>query len=102
MMCSFAYMVAPFTGAWIETLDFSSLKRGWTVAPFTGAWIETRSWPAWVYSIGPSLSEAPGKNPPPEIGKAENQGRTRSRLFPFEGVMDLTSFHALAMPRSIR
>ncbi len=36
------FRVAPFTGAWIETLhairgDIQSL-----VAPFTGAWIETR------------------------------------------------------------
>ena len=33
--------VAPFTGAWIETI-FSGRNR-WqcNVAPFTGAWIET-------------------------------------------------------------
>ena len=34
--------VAPFTGAWIETV--LRLLRGMVimVAPFTGAWIETR------------------------------------------------------------
>ena len=35
--------VAPFTGAWIETI-YSSLKNdGFKVAPFTGAWIETEN-----------------------------------------------------------
>ena len=33
--------VAPFTGAWIETPD-KGLSCHWAqVAPFTGAWIET-------------------------------------------------------------
>ena len=35
-------VVAPFTGAWIETEEVRQWK-GWSgVAPFTGAWIETR------------------------------------------------------------
>ena len=35
-------MVAPFTGAWIETLSHNIIKKETSgVAPFTGAWIET-------------------------------------------------------------
>ena len=33
--------VAPFTGAWIETIFFPPARLGGLVAPFTGAWIET-------------------------------------------------------------
>ena len=33
--------IAPFTGAWIETLFFSILQGKHLIAPFTGAWIET-------------------------------------------------------------
>ncbi len=33
--------VAPYTGAWIETLDLSDTTSGSLVAPYTGAWIET-------------------------------------------------------------
>ena len=32
--------VAPFTGAWIEMLDFGRAVMSTSVAPFTGAWIE--------------------------------------------------------------
>ena len=36
-------IVAPFTGAWIETRNQCNLMdQPNTVAPFTGAWIETR------------------------------------------------------------
>ena len=34
-------MVAPFTGAWIETALQGSQHLRMLVAPFTGAWIET-------------------------------------------------------------
>ena len=34
-------MVAPFTGAWIETKDRLPAHERIKVAPFTGAWIET-------------------------------------------------------------
>ena len=34
-------MVAPFVGAWIETLKARLSKAKETVAPFVGAWIET-------------------------------------------------------------
>ena len=34
-------MVAPFTGAWIETRIGEGRQSGDSVAPFTGAWIET-------------------------------------------------------------
>ncbi len=34
--------VAPFTGAWIETMSLHCPSRIQTVAPFTGAWIETK------------------------------------------------------------
>ena len=33
--------VAPFTGAWIETMPFNRFFQLYSVAPFTGAWIET-------------------------------------------------------------
>ena len=33
--------VAPFTGAWIETVSAQELMNEANVAPFTGAWIET-------------------------------------------------------------
>ena len=38
------YLVAPFTGAWIETEARSGHKQMAEVAPFTGAWIETQHW----------------------------------------------------------
>jgi len=34
--------VAPFTGAWIETINMFWDPTAGSVAPFTGAWIETR------------------------------------------------------------
>ena len=42
-------MVAPFTGAWIETYFGCSSKAVISVAPFTGAWIETRL--TWLYRL---------------------------------------------------
>ncbi len=36
--------VAPFAGAWIETLFLVDEKRVSRVAPFAGAWIETDRW----------------------------------------------------------
>ena len=35
-------LVAPFTGAWIETANALATCCKPLVAPFTGAWIETR------------------------------------------------------------
>jgi len=35
------HIVAPFTGAWIETSSDSWISCSNLVAPFTGAWIET-------------------------------------------------------------
>ena len=38
------YLVAPFTGAWIEMFDALGIKYYYEhVAPFTGAWIEMSS-----------------------------------------------------------
>ena len=34
-------IVAPYTGAWIETKQHVSYSQGHSVAPYTGAWIET-------------------------------------------------------------
>ena len=34
-------VVAPFTGAWIETTGIQAHLQFGCVAPFTGAWIET-------------------------------------------------------------
>ena len=42
--------VAPYAGAWIETLTLSLLVRRAMVAPYAGAWIET-SW-AWMHVAG--------------------------------------------------
>ena len=36
------YAVAPYVGAWIETLIKSLLILIFGVAPYVGAWIETR------------------------------------------------------------
>ena len=33
--------VAPYVGAWIETIPCSGIFSNWTVAPYVGAWIET-------------------------------------------------------------
>ena len=38
--------VAPFAGAWIETVLASSPKSSARVAPFAGAWIETVNGPS--------------------------------------------------------
>ena len=35
------YMVAPHTGAWIETTRKKEIDEALAVAPHTGAWIET-------------------------------------------------------------
>ena len=35
------YTVAPYVGAWIETLKSSIIDGVETVAPYVGAWIET-------------------------------------------------------------
>ena len=34
-------LVAPYAGAWIETLERSRRRKGSPVAPYAGAWIET-------------------------------------------------------------
>ena len=33
--------VAPYVGAWIETIGFKSSNSHSSVAPYVGAWIET-------------------------------------------------------------
>ena len=38
--------VAPYTGAWIETLRNFTSYPNWLVAPYTGAWIETQNFMA--------------------------------------------------------
>jgi len=50
-----AKLVAPFTGAWIETAAERDADEGLRVAPFTGAWIETpyRCTAAWPYHVAP-------------------------------------------------
>ena len=35
------FIVAPYTGAWIETLNSHCVMLFLYVAPYTGAWIET-------------------------------------------------------------
>ena len=36
-----AKKVAPYVGAWIETMLSRSMSRPYRVAPYVGAWIET-------------------------------------------------------------
>ena len=57
--------VAPYVGAWIETLKEVEPKYYWQVAPYVGAWIETLiqlrasagilSHPTWVRGLKPYL-----------------------------------------------
>ena len=57
------FKVAPYVGAWIETLRLSSTSNRKEVAPYVGAWIEThraasssypqRSHPMWVRGLKP-------------------------------------------------
>ena len=56
-------MVAPYVGAWIETITALWLKKYSPVAPYVGAWIETStvlaqinlytSHPTWVRGLKP-------------------------------------------------
>ena len=48
------FFVAPFTGAWIETIDGKTKDLPETVAPFTGAWIETPKEPR-IFGLPRSL-----------------------------------------------
>jgi len=46
-------LVAPFTGAWVETITSPhSLAAADHVAPFTGAWVETSPYPPDVIGAG--------------------------------------------------
>ena len=36
--------VAPYVGAWVETLSASDAEDKKGVAPYVGAWVETWSW----------------------------------------------------------
>ena len=42
MSCMSFSLVAPFVGAWIETIHCRHHLHCGTVAPFVGAWIETK------------------------------------------------------------
>jgi len=44
--------VAPYTGAWIETLPASAMALAASVAPYTGAWIETETDVLHCYECG--------------------------------------------------
>ena len=46
------HLVAPFTGAWIETMLLASAPFTPAVAPFTGAWIETVPHPKKDLGVG--------------------------------------------------
>ena len=39
-----AVEVAPYVGAWIETIMGNAQSPAREVAPYVGAWIETRKW----------------------------------------------------------
>ena len=44
--------VAPFVGAWIETVQTLMREKRLGVAPFVGAWIETCFYCEWYYLCG--------------------------------------------------
>ena len=60
-------LVAPYVGAWIETLDALLHSLSLEVAPYVGAWIETSdiclnfsvrvSHPTWVRGLKPLTAE---------------------------------------------
>jgi len=50
-------VVAPRTGAWIETRRESPQTVGPSVAPRTGAWIET--WPIWMRRVKSTTGRPP-------------------------------------------
>ena len=58
-------MVAPFTGAWIETALQGSQHLRMLVAPFTGAWIETFAHPLTCHGLAWS---------PPSRGRGLKKG----------------------------
>ena len=64
--------VAPFTGAWIETIEDAARAHGRRVAPFTGAWIET-------YPISDMLRELRSSRPSRARG-LKHAGSARSRV----------------------
>ena len=77
---TFAGIVAPFTGAWIEMRWPAWLTRMPMVAPFTGAWIEMVM-PPWYMSETWSL-------PSRERGLKSGGGHQRhhgGRVAPFTG-----------------
>ncbi len=37
-------VIAPYAGAWIETLSVGELNYRFQIAPYAGAWIETTSY----------------------------------------------------------
>ena len=62
--------VAPYVGAWIETVMEEKVSNLMVVAPYVGAWIETVSSPCRVYPHSPSH---------PTWVRGLKQGYTRER-----------------------
>ena len=64
--------VAPYVGAWIETINTTGRSAVITVAPYVGAWIETGiriigfigvlSHPTWVRGLKPKITPPKGDN----------------------------------------
>ena len=48
-------LVAPYVGAWIETLNLVKTCANFSVAPYVGAWIETAHWQIYtsLYCVAP-------------------------------------------------
>ena len=72
--------VAPFTGAWIEIWSCRHIEGHWGVAPFTGAWIEI--------GCASEPGQAGGSLPLRERGlKCESRGTLREsgQVAPFTG-----------------
>ena len=57
--------VAPFTGAWIETVNKGVKLCSGDVAPFTGAWIETSATPLFTTCAASHPSRVRGLKPTP-------------------------------------
>ena len=47
--------VAPYVGAWIETMTTEEVEKLFNVAPYVGAWIETNSKELAQYQHGRTL-----------------------------------------------
>ena len=72
----FTTLVAPHTGAWIETATCGGELLALLVAPHTGAWIETTPDNTLITSVRSHPTRVRGLKPAPSIDAALIAGRT--------------------------